>query len=113
MLAVGEHLMGVVDERVLRMMTGMAGGVGLTLQELCGALSGGVLLIGAMHGRTLPGEDDSTCAQLAAEYREKFIRSFGATKCQEICESGYGPNSQWSCSELVERAACILLEVLI
>ena len=112
MLAVGEHLIGTIDERVLRMMTGMGGGVGLTLQELCGALSGGVLLIGAIHGRTSPEEDDSSCTHLAAKYREEFIRTFGATKCQEIRESGYGSDGKRSCPELVERAASILLEVL-
>ena len=112
MLAVGEYLLGEVEDRVLRMTTAMGGGVGLTLQELCGALSGGVLLIGAIHGRTSPQEDDSTCAHLAAKYRERFLRSFGTTKCQEIRESGYGSDGKWPCSELVERAAGILLEVL-
>ena len=112
MLAVGEHLMGKVDEQILRMMTAMGGGVGLTRQELCGALSGGVLIIGAIHGRTSPEEDDSLCAQLAAEYRQKFLQAFGTTKCQEIRDSGYGSDGRWPCSELVERAASILLEVL-
>jgi C_GCAxxG_C_C family probable redox protein len=112
MLAVGEHLLGEVEERTLRMMTGMAGGVGLTLQELCGALSGGVLIIGALHGRTTPDEDDSTCAQLSAEYREKFLNEFGTTCCQEIRNQGFGSGGKWPCSELVERAAGILLQTL-
>jgi C_GCAxxG_C_C family probable redox protein len=112
MLAVGEHLLGKVDTRILKMMTAMGGGVGLSQQELCGALSGGVLLIGAIHGRTTPNEDDSTCARLAFEYRRKFLQTFGTTKCQEIRDSGYGSDAQRNCSELVERAASILLEVL-
>jgi C_GCAxxG_C_C family probable redox protein len=112
MLAVGEHLMGKVEERVLRMATAMGGGVGLTQQELCGALSGGILIIGAMHGRTTPYEDDRTCARLATEYREKFLQTFGTTKCQELRDSGYGLDGNWPCDKLVERAASILLEVL-
>jgi C_GCAxxG_C_C family probable redox protein len=112
MLAVGEFFLGVVDDQVLRMTTAMGGGVGLTEQELCGALSGGVLLIGAMYGRISPEEDDSRCTQLAAEYREKFIRAFGTTKCLKIRNTGYGSGGKWHCSELVERAASILLEVL-
>ena len=52
MLAVGEHWLGQVDDRVRRMVTGLGGGVGGTQQEMCGALSGGVLLIGALYGRT-------------------------------------------------------------
>lgn len=112
MLAVGEYLLGEVDDQVLRMTTAMGGGVGLTEQELCGALSGGVLLIGAIHGRSSLDQDDSTCAWLAAEYREKFLQTFGTTKCQEIRNTGYGSSGKWACSELVERAAGILLEVL-
>jgi C_GCAxxG_C_C family probable redox protein len=112
MLAVGEHLLGEVDEKVLRMMTGMGGGIGLTLQELCGALSAGVLIIGALHGRTSPEEDDSHCAQLASNFRQKFIDEFGTTRCQEIRDSGYGSDGKWPCSELVEHAASILLESL-
>lgn len=112
MLAVGEHLLGEVDNRTLRMVTGMGGGVGLTFQELCGALSSGVLLIGAIHGRTSSEADDSGCAQLAAKYRENFLQAFGSTRCKEIRDSGYGSDGKWPCSELVERAASILLDTL-
>jgi C_GCAxxG_C_C family probable redox protein len=104
--------MGKVDDRILRMTTGLGGGVGLTHQELCGALSGGVLLIGVVHGRSSPYEDDSTCTRLATEYREKFLQIFGRTKCQEIRDSGYGSGSKWPCSELVQHSASILLNVL-
>ena len=54
MLAVGEHLLGPLDDQVLRMSSGLGGGLGSTQQELCGALSGGVLIIGALYGRTRP-----------------------------------------------------------
>jgi C_GCAxxG_C_C family probable redox protein len=104
--------MGEVDDRILRMATALGGGVGLTHQELCGALSGGVLLIGAIHGRCSPYEDDSTCTRLATEYREKFLQIFGGTKCQDLRESGYGSGGKWPCSELVQRSTSILLEVL-
>jgi C_GCAxxG_C_C family probable redox protein len=112
MLAVGEYLLGEVDDQVLRMTTAMGGGVGLTEQELCGALSGGVLLIGAIHGRSSLDQDDSKCARLAAEYRQRFLQTFGTTICREIRNTGYGSGGKWHCSELVERAASILLEVL-
>jgi C_GCAxxG_C_C family probable redox protein len=111
-LAVGEHLWGRVDDRIRRMTTGLGGGVGGTERELCGALSGGVLLIGALHGRTRPHEDDSVCQMLASRYRERFAQEFGTTNCGEIREDGYGSGGTVPCSALVERAAHILLEVL-
>ena len=65
MLAVGERLWSVVDDRLRRMTTGLAGGVGCSEEELCGALSGGTLIIGSLHGRTSPDANDDECQRLA------------------------------------------------
>lgn len=112
MLAVGEHLLGQVDDRFLRIATGLSGGVGGTEKELCGALSGGVLLIGAMHGCIRPDEDDSLCMGLVSRYRERFAQELGSTNCGSLRESGYGSEGSTPCSVLVERAVHVLLEVL-
>ena len=44
LLTVGEHVMHNLEPRCVRMATGLAGGVGDTQQEMCGALSGGYWL---------------------------------------------------------------------
>jgi len=111
-LAVGGRLWGQVDEQVCRMASGLSGGVGGTHEELCGALSGGALIIGAIHGRTRPDEDDSLCKSLVASYRERFAQEFGSTCCQALRESGYGSDGTTPCSVLVEQATRILLETL-
>lgn len=112
MLAVGEHLLGQVDDQTLRMMTALAGGLGGTHLELCGTLSAGALLIGALHGRILPEEDDSRCYQLASNYRERFIEEWGTTCCADLRALGYGSDGTIACSVLVSRAAAMLQEVL-
>ena len=112
MLAVGEHLWGEVDDGILRMTTALAGGVGGTEKELCGALSGGALLIGALHGRTDAAKDDTLCGELVTRYRERFLTEFGTTRCYDLRDSGYGSEGKWPCSTLVEGATRILLEVL-
>jgi C_GCAxxG_C_C family probable redox protein len=111
-LAVGEHLWGHVDDCLLRMSCGLAGGVGCSHQELCGALSGGALLIGALYGRTDAGEDDTECQELVCSYRDRFVQELGTSLCFELRESGFGSEGKWPCSTLVERAARILMEVL-
>lgn len=108
----GEYLFGPIDDQTRRMTTGLAGGVGGTHQELCGALSGGVLLIGALHGRTRPDEDDSQCMTLVSRYRERFVQELGTTHCGDLRAMGYGSDGKWPCSVLVERAARVLLETL-
>jgi len=111
-LAVGEHLWGEVDDRLRRISTGLAGGLGCSHEELCGALSGGVLLVGAIYGRTTPGEDDAECNRRVVRYRERFLQQFGTTRCADLRASGYGSDGQWPCSLLVERATRILCQVL-
>lgn len=108
----GEHLWGQVDDRVLRMTSGLAGGVGCSQQELCGVLSGGTMIIGAQYGRTLPEEDDSECNRLVCLFRDRFVEAFGTARCCELRESGYGSDGQWPCSTLVERATKLLLDTL-
>ena len=112
MLAVGEHLLGNLDPLMVKMTTGLAGGVGCTYQEMCGALSAGVLLVGALHGRSDSGEDDQPAFELAASYRQRFAAEFGTTRCGPLREQVNGPGGLGSCSLVAERAARILLELL-
>jgi C_GCAxxG_C_C family probable redox protein len=101
-----------VDDRIRRMSTGLAGGLGCSHQELCGALSGGILIISAVYGRTSPDEDDSECNRRVSDYRLRFLQQFGTTCCLDLRASGYGSDGQWPCSLLVERATRLLCEVL-
>lgn len=112
MLAVGEHLLGHVDGHIIRMTTGLAGGLGGSHEELCGALSAGVLLVGALHGRTRPDEADEPCYGLAAGLRTRFIEEWGTTRCADLRALGYGSEGTIPCAVLVKKAAAILLEVL-
>ena len=112
MLAVGESLWGEVEDRIRCMSTGLAGGVGCSHEDLCGALSGGVLMIGAVYGRTGPDEDDAECNRKVNEYRQRFLQQFGATRCLDLQASGYGSDGQWPCSLLVERATRVLCGVM-
>lgn len=108
----GEQLWGQVDRRLLSASSGLAGGLGCGHLELCGALSGGTMIIGALYGRTSPTEDDAECNRRVCEYRDRFLQQFGTTCCQELRDSGYGSDGQWPCSVLVEGATRILYEVL-
>jgi C_GCAxxG_C_C family probable redox protein len=103
---VGEHALGTVDSRMLKLSTAFAGGVGGTQQELCGALSAGILIIGARHGRDRPDVDDHRCQALAADYRMRFLETFGTTRCDKL-RLRHRP-----CASLVAQAAHVLLEIL-
>jgi len=112
MLAVGGHVLGDLDPRAVRMTTGLAGGVGGSKQEMCGALSAGVMIIGALHGRSSLEEEAEPARQLATLYRERFVADLGVTHCGTLYEQVHAPGGLGSCSVVVERAARIPLELV-
>ena len=112
-IAVGEHFFGEVPNRIRRMMSGFAGGIGGTQQEICGALSGGVLIIGALFGRARASESDERIYRISALYRNNFIDAFGSSICQEIRElGGYGSKAQYPCSVCVEKSVRVFFHTL-
>jgi C_GCAxxG_C_C family probable redox protein len=112
LLVVGEHVLGGLSSECVRMATGLAGGLGGTQQEMCGALSGGVLVIGGLLGRASLEDDDRAALHLAARYRQRFLAELGYAQCARLREKViYAPGGPGSCAALVERAAMILLEL--
>ena len=112
LLAVGGHILGDLEPQAVRMATGFGGGVGGTHQEMCGALSGGVLVIGGLLGRESADEDSDPARDLVARYRERFLEALSDTQCARLRELVEAPGGLGSCDLLVEQAAMILLEVL-
>lgn len=112
MLAVGGHVLGHLDPRMARMPTAFAGGVGDTGKEMCGALSGALMIIGALYGRTGLDQDDKKALLLARRYRESFAEEMGDTRCAPVYERQHGPQGAGSCAAVVERAARVLLDLL-
>ena len=113
LLAVGGHYLG--DEKVkgaLPFSSSFAGGVGGSRAELCGTLTGGLMVIGGLYGRVDGSTPDQHCQDLAAQYRADFLQEFGWLKCGELKEHWIGNAEQESCKLLVERAARVLLNTV-
>ncbi|NDJ75985.1 MAG: C_GCAxxG_C_C family protein [Chloroflexi bacterium] len=105
LMAVGEFLNLALDENVIRASSGFAGGVGRS-RDLCGAISGGVMLIGIEHGRTSADQNDDFCQELSARFHQRFVAELGSSQCAALREQ------HESCAILVEQAARILIDVL-
>jgi len=112
MLAVGEHYLGELSEREIRMTSGFAGGIGESFLNNCGAFSAGVMIIGGLYGYSDNEEDDVICQTLAAHYQERFQNDFETINCGKLREEKYGSGGAEPCSVLVERAARILMDVI-
>lgn len=112
MIAVGEHILGPLEDREIRMSTAFAGGVGNTYLENCGAFSAGVMIIGGLCGRESSNEDDQVCQDLAKKYRERFIGRFETLNCGELRAEKFGSEGEQPCSVLVEEVSQILIGVI-
>ncbi len=109
--AVFEHIDTGLPKETLRVVTGFGGGVGL-YGDTCGAVTGAVIAVGAVHGRSeLPkGEDRKEIAKKSSKelygnpgmYRlfnkipNKVKQKYGNTLCREICKQWV---DQWLCRE--------------
>ena len=74
-------LTGTAPEQLMAAMGGFGGGVGGSHEELCGAVSGGVLVLSLLHPHT-DGEDRAGKVRLyaqAKEFRRRFQEVFGLT----------------------------------
>jgi C_GCAxxG_C_C family probable redox protein len=106
-------LLEQLDPVVLQMSTGFGGGVGDTQQELCGLLSVGVMLIGALHGRDGAEQDNTRVNALVQRYRQRFQAEFGTTTCEPLAQRVEANQNGFNdCAQVGERAAEILLDVL-
>ena len=107
----GEYTLGEVDGQTLKMSNAFAGGIGSSHTDLCGAFTAGVMLIGALHGRTRPDADDDYSLQLANAYRARFGHELGSVNCGELRRERFGPQGE-PCSALVEKAVMVFFETL-
>jgi C_GCAxxG_C_C family probable redox protein len=112
LLAVGEHKLGRLEPQSIRMSTPFGGGVGGTREELCGALAGGLMVIGGLNGRTDASQDDSQAYELAEHYREAFLAELGHTQCAPIREAFAKPDGSHGCDKVVAIVSRLLLGVL-
>ncbi len=112
MRAVGAYLWGKVDDPILKISSSFSGGVGRSHLSICGALSGGLILIGAACGRTRLEDDEDTCMELSRRYLAAFEEQFGTTQCPNLLGVTYGSVVGKPCSLLVEQAARLLLDLL-
>ena len=112
LLAVGPYVTADWCPACARLATPFGGGVGGTRDDICGAVTGGVMAIGSGFGRTAV-VDDAKAYGLAAAFRRRFLEAFGTTRCgtirETVIEVEGGPGT---CAPLVERTVTLLLDVL-
>jgi C_GCAxxG_C_C family probable redox protein len=109
---VSEHLWGDVEPELVRVAIAFCGGVGGTHEELCGAFSGGVMVLGILFAPQQPGGDEERMRSAIARYRERFLEEAGAMTCAALTGTRYGDDFEENCTDLVQQAVRTLLGVI-
>lgn len=101
-----------INSDIPKVATAFGGGVGRTHQDTCGAMSGGVIAIGFLFGRSEAGVDWAASAELAAKLRQRFLQKFGTTNCDALL-SMFGPQeNMMRCKQLSGETAAMLADII-
>lgn len=85
-------LTGLSPEQLMAVAGGFGGGVGGSRSELCGAISGGVLVLSLLNPHT-DGADKAgkrAVYEKSKEFRRRFQEVFGLTCCGELLKARPG-----------------------
>ena len=92
--------------------TAFGGGVGRSKQEICGALSGGIIALGHLFGRCAPDADWTDASRLAAELKHRFVQEYGTTNCGALLAT-FGPQENMlRCKQLSGEVADMLADII-
>jgi C_GCAxxG_C_C family probable redox protein len=101
-----------ISEDIIKVATAFGGGVGRTKQDICGALTGGILALGYLYGRSEPGSDWTDAAELSANLRAQFVQRYGTTHCGTLL-ANFGPQEDMiRCKQLSGEVAGMLVEII-
>jgi len=91
-----------------RLATAFGGGVGRCKEEMCGAVAGGVLAVGALHGRDRAGADwDTACGSTrCADLLHAFGEQQGMVACIRFTATVAGRVAAWLLEAEGEATAC-------
>lgn len=92
-LAAIQEVFGDITDQVVRAAHGLAGGVGLSTQGTCGALSGGVMALSCSYGRKkedFPKGRFLRSYALAKELNDRFLKEYGSTICRDVHTKVFG-----------------------
>ena len=100
-LALRERVAPDFPVDAVRIATPFGGGLG-DAGCLCGALTGAIMILGVLNGRTTPDVPRKESYELSCEFHNRFKGQFGATCCRVLNRSRYGSAEKGvPCSEII------------
>lgn len=97
---------------VLRMTATLHGGMAESMSSHCGGLTIGLLLIGALYGRTEVRGDARYDAAIARGFWQRFLNEFGTSNCTSLKDQPAIDPDISRCTYIMVRSAQLLLQYL-
>jgi len=95
------EVFNIVNEEVYKASTGFSGGLGVTTESQCGSLTGGLMFLGMLFGRSFVGRGTDAfdfmqykSFSLAQKLKKKFEEEYGSFICGKIHVSKLGRHYQ-------------------
>lgn len=111
-LAYRDMLFPKLDKDLVMLATGFGGGLGES-GCTCGALTGSVMVLGLLQGRTFPDDDRYRAYNLAHEFHNKFKGNFKTTCCRVLNGTDYQtPEHLKRCLKITGTTSKMLMEFL-
>lgn len=82
-LLAGAETLGEVSEAIPRIATAFGGGLARQ-GDVCGAVTGGLMVIGLAEGRTRNTQSREPAYQAGEEFQKRFRAANGALTCREL-----------------------------
>ena len=105
-------ILGLDADLVFRMTEGFGAGMG-GMSETCGAISGGIMALGAANSR---GMEDPTSKgatyKLSKELVARFAQKNGTTVCRELKGIGSPEGARRSCPGCIDDAVDLVVDIL-
>lgn len=95
-----------------RAASGFCGGIGGCHQDVCGALTGGIIALGKIHGRNTGDKDISKLKFLSAELRRLFIETFNTTVCKDVIEYLKDKPEFTCCKDVTAKTTWLLYNLI-
>jgi len=100
------------NQDIPRAASGFGGRIGSCKEDVCGILTGGVIALGCLYGRSEPGADINNLKSLTGVFRKKFIERIGSSRCPEILEKLGEQEKMIKCKRLTAEMTGALWEII-
>ena len=94
-------LAGRTPEETMPLLGGFGGGMGGSHEEVCGAVSGGALILSLCFPFSESSDQDAkrNLYRIAKEYRKRFFDMFGFTRCGDLLRARPGVTEKTSAAQ--------------